>query len=251
MAFNNPLTALFGGMAQQPAAAPVAQPAGAPPAGTPAAGSNIPAFQQSTTEPPKPPTPLADYADLYNTPAVVDGQAPLTIADPYITLDNEAVRKTVATMNFAQGAQLQEQMGKALGGDVQALMSVLNAVGQNVYAQVASMSAVVADKAAREGITRLHDQIPTMVRSASTTNSLSTLNPLYDNPSIKPLADMARSGFETKNPTATPAQITEMVNKYITDVAKAFNPAAPASTNENRALVQGATTDFGGFFGPQ
>ena len=245
MAFANPFTALFGAQAPAPAAAPAP---GTPPAGTPAAGSTVPAFQQSTTEPPKP-AALAEYADLFNTAPVPEGGPAPTIDDPYITLDKDAITRTVASMNFAQGVELQDNMQKALQGDMQAFAAVLNSVAQNVYSQTAQMSGIVADRAAREGVTRLQSTIPQIVRSSSTSNSLTNLNPMFDNPAVRPIVDMARQNFETKNPTATPQQITEMVNRYMTDVSSAFAPAPAAPTN--KGTQQGGSTDFGGFFGPQ
>lgn len=242
-AFDN-LLGMFNKAPAQQQAAPQQQqaPQGSQvPASGPAQGSNINAFQQSATLPPKEQAPLAEYADLFNNAPVEGANAPVTLDDPYLAIDRDKVQEFVATKSFLNTSpENMALVAKALQGDTQAFVEVLEQVGRSIYMDSALNSTHVAEKIARVGVNRLRDAIPQQIRSLSSAEKMSEINPLFNNPALKPLAEGMKLAFEAKNPTATPAQIAEMTNKFFADQAKLFNPA-PAPTTD----ATGSTgTDF-------
>lgn len=227
---------------QATGAAPAATtpaPAGVPTTG-PAAGSNINAFQQSVTLPPKEQAPLAEYVDIFNNAPKEGDEAPVTLDDPFLVIDKDKVKEFIATKTFMDNNPDQQALvAKALSGDVQAFMQVLDSFGRSLYMDATLNNTHVAERIARTGVERLRSSIPQQMRTLASTDKLAELNPIFSNPAIKPLADAMKAQFETKHPSATPVQIAEMTVKYFKDTGLAFNPA-PAPATETK--LQG--TDF-------
>lgn len=228
-AFEN-LIGMFNKPTTPAAAVPATPPGSQVPASGPAQGSNIPAFQQSATLPPKEVAPLAEYADLFNNAPIEGAEVPVGLDDPYLVVDKDKVKEFVNSKSFVGSNP--EQLAlvtRALGGDVQAFVEVLEGFGRNLYMDSAINSTHVAERIARTGVSRLHAAIPQQMRSLSSAEKMTELNPLFNNPALKPLADAMKSQFEAKHPTATPLQIAEMTAKYFQDTGVMFNPA-PAAT---------------------
>lgn len=214
-----------------PAPVPNAVPAGVPANSGPAAGTNQPAFQQSGALPPKEQSPLAEYADIWNTPTN-EGAAPLTLDDPFLNVDKDKVKQLVDGMTFAQATPEQmELMQKALQGDIQSFAAVLNNVAQSVYYNAAMNSAHVAEAITRNGVTRLRDHIPQQVRTLNSAEKLYDANPGFNNPALRPMVDAIQSQFQLKNPTASPQQIAEMTKQYFINSAHVFAPDAFKADN--------------------
>lgn len=241
----NPLAALFANRAT-PAATPATPAVGSvTPTTGPATGSTIPAFQQSATEAPKVTSPMADHTDLFTMPKQ-EGEAPITLDDPFLNVDRAKVAELAKTMNFAPSTpEMQALAMKALQGDMQAFTEYNNAMMQNMYVQVLTQTSGISEKIAREGINRLKDTIPNTVRSISTTSNLQKQNPIFTDPAAKPMVDMIRAQVELKNPTATPEQVTEQVAKYFQDFAGVIAPKAVSTEPTN---PYGGTTNYEGFF---
>lgn len=236
--------------APNPAPTPAAQVPGAPvpPTSGPAAGTQQQAFQQSGTLPPKEQAPLAEFADIWNTP-VQEGGVPPSLDDPYLRIDEAKVQELVNGMNFAQPTpQQQELFAKAMQGDVNAFAEILNGVAREVYFQAALNAAQVSERVARIGVERLRDNIPKQVRSISSSETLYKTNPLLNNPALRPMVNAVQSQFQLKHPTASPSELAEMTNKYFQDSAHLFAPTAFAEANSNSpqtpSLPKGTTQDF-------
>ena len=243
----NPLAAMFAPRAAttSEAAVPAIPSQSTVPTSGPAQGSNVPAFQQSGTEPPKPASLMADHANLFTIDKQEGDVAP-TLDDAYLTIDNDKVIELAKGMNFVpNGPEMQALAQKALSGDAQAFAEYNNALMQNMYASILTQTSRISEKIARAGVTRLQATIPNTVRSISTTNNLTTQNPIFSDPASKPMVDMIRSQVELKNPTATPEQVTEQVTKYFQDFAAVLAPKAKPAETPN---PYGGTTDYTDFF---
>jgi hypothetical protein len=188
---------------------------------------------------------MADHSDLFTMPKQ-EGDVPVTLDDPFLTVDRAKVAEMARAMNFAPSTpEMQALAQKALQGDMQAFSEYNNAMMQNMYVQLLTQTSGISEKIAREGITRLRDTIPNTVRSISTTSNLQKQNPIFNDPAAKPMVDMIRSQVELKNPTATPEQVTEQVAKYFNDFAGVIAPKAKPAEASN---PYGGTTDYQNFF---
>lgn len=198
------------------------------------------AFNKSTTQ-----NPLDVYNDLFKPTPVPEGT--VTLDDPFITFDKEAVQSLVAKETFTNDPEFAANAQKALAGDVNALMSILDGVARNVFQRNATLTAMVADKAAREGVNRLNSNIPNVIRNTQTNAALTELNPTFSHAGAKPLVDMVSTQFASKNPAATPQQIAEMTVRYLNTLVP--SQAAPANTRQAaNSLAFDKATDFSNYF---
>jgi hypothetical protein len=236
----------FGQQAAPAAPVPApAQQAAAPVAGTNANGiaQQLPAtgapaaFQPSTTQ-----NPLDTFSDLFKATPQTEHIPGLD--DPFITLDTEAVNGIVSKETFTNQPDFAVTAQKALQGDVQAFMDVLNGVARGVFQRNATLTAMVADRAAREGVNRLNSQIPNVIRNTQTNAALVELNPVFNHAGAKPIVDMFTQQLQLKNPTMTPQQLAEQTVKYFNSLV----PQAPAPQQTSQSPFGNAQQNFEGFF---
>ena len=208
------------------------------------------AFQQSTTTAPQtqePASPLDNHKDLFTIPTM-EGQPAPTINDPYINMDPTTMSAEIAKINFTAAPEMQNAILAAAGGNpemAQNFSALLNMVSQNIYGKAATLSATLADQAARTGVTRLQGDIPNTVRSSLTNESMAQLNPAFKHEALSPMVNAVKQQFEKRYPNATSAEIVQHTNTYLTDIAKVFNPQTQSP--QDRAE---AGQDFSSFFIP-
>lgn len=221
---------------QQPVPAPA----------NPAAQATSPAFQQAPASEPQNQSGLEQYNDLFNT-TPADPNAPANgIHDAYIQFDEQQVREAISKRNFVPNdPQTQELVQKALGGDTAAFAEVLNTVAQGLYFSSAQAMARVSERAAQEGVRRLNDTLPNVMRNYQTQSTLAESAPNLNNPGVQPVVDQVRQNFQRMNPTASPAAIADMTKKYFSDITAAMNPQAQPQQSANK---NGVTQDFSNFF---
>lgn len=208
------------------------------------------AFQTSPTAEPNtqlPASPLDIHKDLF-TIAQQEGQPAPTINDPYINMDQASMHAEIAKINFTAAPEMQSAILAAAGGNpemAQNFSTLLNLVSQSIYGKGATLSATLADQAARTGVQRLNSDIPNTVRSSLTNESMAQLNPAFKHEALSPMVNAVKQQFEKRYPNATSAEIVQHTNTYLTDVAKVFNP----QTQTAQATVANGQ-DFSSFFQP-
>jgi hypothetical protein len=79
-------------------------------------------------------------------------------------------------------------------------------------------------------------KMPGMLRQQASTDHLKTVNPLFDNPAIKPVAEATQKQLLQQFPNATHAEITDMTQKFLTEMGAAFAPKV-----EETGLPEGET----------
>lgn len=245
----------------QPAPAPAPQPSPANPA--PTAGPQVPpnpqdpsALNRSTNTNPHPqPTPgtsaadpLDGFAELFTLPEV-DPNKPVDDPNaPIFSVDPTKLQEQLSGMSFIP-ADSQQLMAQALQGDGQALEKLLNGVGQAAYLKSSLLTANLADRAVRASVDRSTAGLPAQVRTQLSRSSLSKLNPAFQHKAMEPVVQAIRGQVEQKFPNATPDEVAEQVNNYLTLVAQKLNPNQQQPTDPRHPQHQQAATDFGDFFG--
>jgi hypothetical protein len=240
---------LFGNT--QPAPAPVAQPAPATPGNMPAnAPANTPVATSGTAPNgvvPNNPTvtdPLDQFKDIWNTENKPGAQG-----QPLFNVDQTKMMEAARKQNFASGLNPELIAKVAAGGQegVQAMIELINTVGQNVYAQSAFAGTKLIEGALdKSGFARSAD-LDTRFKSLSVDNALKQDNPIFSNPAVAPMLDMARNQFLVKYPNATPAELTKMAQDYLIGFANAVT--TPQTQQQQQAQAQAAQgEDWSKFF---
>lgn len=238
---------------QQPAPAPAAAPA---PLTAQNNGSAGPAGQQQT-----PANPGAAPQSLFNNaaPANAGGpQAPVAspmdafidifkpknvdpnaakapgLGDPYLgPMDPTAFRQQVSTANFAANIP-QEQMQKALGGDIQAFSDVINSAAREAFAAAAQLSHGLVEQGVRTGTDRLNGTLDSRIRNFQV-KSQNTSNEALNHPAVAPMLNAVKSQIASSNPNLSADQVQQQAEQYFTqmaDVLVAPKQAAQAASSK-------------------
>lgn len=126
----------------------------------------------------------------------------------------EKIMEAARQVNFTSQIS-PEVMQKITSGDQQALIDLVNSVGQSAYAQSAMTSVNAARQVAEKQNAFMMQQLPDMVRKLQQRNDVGEENPLASNPQTKPMFDMMFNQFQTKYPNATTKQLQEYTTSYL------------------------------------
>ena len=165
----------------------------------------------------KPEDPLAAYGKLFEE----SKEAPAT--PPSFVLDSELIGKTASGMNFMQGIP-EEVVSAAQSGDAKALMQMMNAVGQKAYQAALSHTTQLTDRFV--DARSKYDMDKTLaprVKSELTAQALSSA-PNYNNPVLREKLNEEARRIQQAYPDASPQEVAQMAQRYLTDLAAALNP---------------------------
>lgn len=177
------------------------------------------------------PSPAPDLSTFWDTPTVdANARVNVTADSIYKNAKIEDMLKSARNVNFTAGIPKEVLTKITAGGPeaAEAFMTALNDVGSRIYAQ----SSFAASQFVRNGLTAydggLTERLPSHVRDVSTRDAIGAALPVSLNPALAPIVDAYRQQALTKYPSASPAEITELVEYMVTEAGKAFSPAPPA-----------------------
>lgn len=199
-------------------------------------------------------SPLAEFDNLFdNTPKVDDKGNPIVQPfdpnSPYINFDPEKMRESLGNTNFID-SQTQTLLEEVQNGDTSKLGDLLNAVTRHAYMSQTQLSHNVMEKTAKAVLERALGQIPNQVRTSQANDSLNKLNPAFKSPALQPVVNAIRGQVEAKYPDASPTEISEMVNRYMSGVAATFQGDSDDNQNGQQRNQQ-SQADWTDFFGGQ
>lgn len=192
---------------------------------------------------------LDAFSDLFQTDPNAPKQEP---GQPLFNVTPEKLMESARKQDFRPKLTVEQATAVAAGGQeaVAAMVEIMNDVAQRVYAQ----SADATTKLIMNGLERSNfaksDDIGTIIRNSSISNSLREENPLFSNPAVAPMLDMVKSQMLVKFPKATTAEIADMSKNYLTAFAEAaLKPAKDAETAAATAKKSkgGSDTDWSSF----
>lgn len=172
-------------------------------------------------------SPLDQFKDLWQDPdpskAVAD-----PFANPLFSTDPAKIREAASQMDFTQGLP-QELLQKVLqGNDPQALMQVINHVGQQSLAAALQIGTQTIENAGSRIGARFKEAIPQHVRDFQINNTKPS-NPMFEHPAIQGMLQRAKQQIKAQNPTMSAEQVAAMAEDYITQTAAVFNNSGKSS----------------------
>lgn len=169
-------------------------------------------------------SPLAPFNNLWeDTP--VDPKAP-TGPNAYVPPTPEDIQTAVAKADFSSKFTPEQLAAVTAGGEgaTEALVQLLNTVGQQSLAQSTMVNSKLNAQAMQAAIASEVAKMPELVRAQNAQAHLKDTNPLFDNPAIKPVIAATQQQLQAKFPHATPAELTKMTQDYITAMGETFAP---------------------------
>lgn len=165
----------------------------------------------------QPVNPLDAYSKLWDTSAT-DSSKP-----PAFALDATVLDKVSSGLNFTQGVPA-ELMQKAMTGDTQAMMDIMNHVGQQAYRASLSHSTTLTDKFV--GARSEYDlgSIGSKVKQELTSSALQESVPNASHPVVKQELKRIADAMQKMNPDSSPQEIAESAKQYFNTLYSAANP---------------------------
>lgn|SRR5574343_23587 len=195
--------------------------------------------------------PLDGFKDLFapNKPANQQGDAnqpaqpqqvaggPETPRD-YFNINREQFSKAMASVNPSQGVP-PELMQKALGGDQQSLIDVINSVARNTLMYSVELNSRLGNQALNSGFTELNGSFDSRMRDFTSRDALYSKDE-FKHPALRETAELVRSQLARKFPDATANEIEGKVREYLKGVGSLFSDNQPAGGDQAAAAAANA-----------
>jgi hypothetical protein len=187
--------------------------------------------------------PLDALKDIWDTPA--NTKPAETVADMFKNLDVKKLQEQAATVDF-RGVVTPELLAKVHAGGqdgTQAMLEVMNAMAQKVYAHSALASTKITEQALTKADKIINDRMPGMIKSNVASESLRASDPMLNHPAMAPIVGALQAQFIQKNPNATAAEIQSQVSDAMKAMGAALNPKKAAASDDGTAKEM----DWGSF----
>lgn len=189
-----------------------------------------PEVQAPTTPPVSPATeasklastpvnPVDAYANLYDTTKTQEQEAA-----PSFRLDSTALSEVSSKMDFTKGIA-PDLMQKATSGDVNALLQVIQTVGQQAYKASVDHTTSLTDSFLSQRQSFEDKRVNEGVKSQLTQQELQ-LAPNYNHPVVKTELNRIAAQVAKANPDYSPQQVAQTAQQYIKDLSQALHPEA-------------------------
>lgn len=184
--------------------------------------------------------PMDAYAKLF------DNANTNQEAAPSFNLDDKTLDQVATNLDFTTGID-PELMQKATGGDVQALIQLMQQTQRNTYKTLMKHNSVLTDKFVGARESHNEKALGSKVRNELTVNELAGA-PNYKHPVVrKQLTEIAQK-MQAANPDASPQEIATAARQYITDLYKAMNPEDSSSKPNQQ---DGGPVNWDSYFGEE
>lgn len=209
-----------------------------------------PGFQkspgQNPTEqtPTEPSSPIDEFKDLFTMDEPKEGEVQDDPNAPFFTLDPTKLQEQVSKQKFVDANTMAELATKATQGDVNSLMDLVNAVAQQTFIKAADYSTAVANRTAASAYDRTTKQMPDKFKDFMSRQSVEELNPAFLQPGMAPMVNAIRQQISSKFPTASPKEIANMTNKYLTTVATTLTAPQQQAQNQQQNAADTEWNDF-------
>ena len=224
---------------QQVTQAPPAVPQGTTPQQQPT--------QATAPQPPQDTNPLDNFKDIWTAqPPAAESADPF--AAPVISMDQQKFQQGLGQMSFTRGLA-PEQVQKALSGDMESFMSILDHVGRQSFASAAQLQTATAEKAFSEHSQRVKNYIPNAFKSQQVQQA-PVENDALNHPAMQPILQAARVQIMRTNPNLSPTEVARRAEEYIMAGYDAVNAGSAKTRQAAQASQQiDSRHDFSDYIG--
>lgn len=199
--------------------------------------------------------PLDEFSKLWEPPAAPkEGQKPDMTKFSRPKLDPAKFNEGVSKMSFTRGLD-PALVTKALSGDAEAFMTVLEGVGREAFSNSFQAAERYQGQLLDNYDRTVSARIPKEIGRQETRQLLVQSNKGLEHPSVLPLISQVQKQFEGLYPDASPAELKEAATRYLKEVAtlittsqsESDNGNTPGRENSQRGSQGGIVTDFANF----
>lgn len=187
-----------------------------------------------------PNSPLDAFKDIWNNDSTQQQNAD-PFANPLFQSDPTKIVEAANQQDFLRNAP-PELMQKALGGDAQSMMDIINHSTRQALALSLQLQTATTEQAGKRIGERFNQALPNKFKEYSVRNQRAS-NPALEHPAVKQMMESTRDRFAAKYPDKRPEEIQAMTEDYFAQVSAAFQGGSPDGQKQQQALPGGGT-DF-------
>lgn len=194
----------------------------------PVAPAPAPAPEQPTQMTQEPVNPLDVYKNMFDTSKNAAEEAA-----PAFKLDDKVLSEVSGKLQFASGVN-PELMQRAQGGDINALIEMMNVVAQNAYKAAIGHGAALTDTHLNSRADYEKKTLGNKVKEQLISSQLADV-PNASHPVVKAELVRIASMLAKENPDASAEQIKTEAVRYLNEVQAAMNPTAQSKQTQKTA----------------
>jgi hypothetical protein len=188
-------------------------------------------------------SPFDEFAPLFDNKKA-NQQPP---SDNLFSFDDQKIKDTLSTMSFASIKEA--DVTKALQGDMSAFAGVLDQVARNVMFQTMKLNSQMIESGVKKSLGSFEESLPDKFRQFQSSSTVME-DKYYNHPAIKPVIKVLTDQFSKSFPDASPAELRDMVKKYLKLAAGAEEENQPNQQQQqpNQQSNVPPPSDFSDFF---
>lgn len=173
-------------------------------------------------------SPLDTFAKVWDTSnTALPGTTPVDFgADP------AKMMEAASKIDFTKVIKPEQLAAINAGGQeaTTALVSVLQAMQTQTYAQGTYAATKIAEAAVAKAQENFQAQLPALLKKHGVGERLAEENPALSHPAIQPMIEAMQTQFAAQNPNASAGELAKMTKDYLATVGKVFGaPEAQAA----------------------
>lgn len=201
--------------------------------------------------PPNSGSTLDEFSKLWDTVPQDPNAAPQSL-----TPNPEQLNKIVAGMDFTKGID-PALAQKALQGDTNALVEIINTSSRQVFSQALQASTQLSERSTKREVENFGKGLDGKLRSFSAQDKLLAQNPKFNHPAVKPYLKNLEAQMSRQYPEASAEEIATKARKYMVEMSKLMaddNTNTPDDDDDSFAQTgilpkKKADDDWSGYFG--
>lgn len=190
-------------------------------------------------------SPLSEFAGLWDdAPAPKDGEQAQPDWNnhesivPEMNIDPKKLYESAKKIDFSK-VMNPEKVAAALKGDSAAFMEVINTVAQATFANMAMTSSKMMKAMQKQMAEKLYSgALPHHFRSHQVSNQIDADNPIFTDPAVSPMLDLAKKQMQVKYPKASATEISAMAKKMIAGLVTAAGGKLEDTSAANNSRTQ-------------
>lgn len=193
-------------------------------------------------------SPLDALKAFWDTPKDAEGKPLAAAVDPTSTdifnFDPVKVSESARKLNFTSDLN-PELVQKALGGDAQAFMDVLNHATQTAFTAATLNTGKLINQSHNTNNERVKSTLPTSIKQVQL-DQTATINPILQHEAAQPLVAALKKMAFAKDPSANPADVTKQVEALLVGLGTAMAEATPEAETR-RSVAKAGEQDWSSF----
>lgn len=178
---------------------------------------------------------------FWDTPKDAEGKPVAAPQDPLAqsiyNFDPAKVQESSRRLNFA-GDIDPAQIDKALGGDKEAFLSIINQTTQNAFAAATLNTGKLINDSHATNNGRMKSALPTHIKQVQLSQT-ETTNPILQHPAAQPLVSALKSMTSQRDPSLSPNEITARVEALLVGLGTAIADGTPERQQQQKQAAAG------------